>query len=238
MPASLPEVFARAWATVMRPDSGTVQVGLATVDAWLPWQAQAQALLAHDERERVERLRRRQDREARTLAYALHRLALAATLRLEAAEVPLYRDELGCPRLHGAVTHTSLSHCDGAIAWVIGHDGPVGIDLEPASRRALMPDIAARVCHPEETRALAMLTAADRNAALLALWVRKEAVLKAAGIGMAVEMECFSCDTGWLDARPEMPLRTHVRALKIGPDWAAAVATSNAAPATIGWLRP
>ena len=114
----------------------------------------------------------------------------------------------------------------------------VGIDLEPASRHAWMPGIAARVCHPDEARALAGLDECRRNAALLALWVRKEAVLKAAGIGLAVEMECFRSDTDWVRAPSALPAHTHVRRLDVGSDWVAALAATDAWPVAASWLRP
>ena len=236
--ASLPEAFAHVWETARGTDQAAVRAGLVEVDEWRPWWPQAWALLRDDERERVQRLRRPDDRDARVLAYALHRLALAIELRMPAADVPLYRDELGCPRLRGHAVHTSLSHCEGAVAWAIGRHGALGIDLEPASRSAWMDDIAARVCHPVEARDLAALPGHQRGAALLALWVRKEAVLKAAGIGMAVEMECFRSDTQWVDARPALPACLHVRQLDTGPRWVAALAATDIWPLTAAWLRP
>lgn len=215
-----------------------MRVGFASVEAWRPWLSQAQALLDDEEQGRVQRLRRAEDRESRTLAYALHRLALSAELGMPAAQVPLYRDGSGCPRLQGEVAHTSLSHCDGAIAWAVGRDGAVGIDLEPAARGALMPELAARICHPDEARDLARLAGPARNAALLALWVRKEAVLKAAGIGMAVEMTCFRSDTDWVASCADLPGPTRVRTLQAGKDWVAALATAADSAATVAWVRP
>lgn len=176
-----------AWPLAAR--SGTLVAFMAT-DAWLGWMPEALALLAGDERERVQRKRRLRDREITGLAYAFHRLLLSAVLECAPDEVPLGRDKLGCPRLHGETILTSLSHAEGLVALAVSN-GPVGVDIEPAGRAADMPGIAMRVCHPGELDALAGLPEPSRARALLSLWVRKEAFLKAAGIGMAVEMDTF-----------------------------------------------
>ncbi len=93
-----------------------------------------------------------------------------------------------CPRC-GVGAHGQPSSADrfvsiaraGAAVLVAVADGPVGIDLEPTAAQA--PALAA---HPSET--------GDP----LRLWVRKEAILKATGLGLTV-----SPDTFWIaGARP------------------------------------
>ena len=56
----------------------------------------------------------------------------------------------------------------------------------------VMPEIAERVCHPADAAAIAGLVPPAWNAALLELWLRKEALLKAAGVGLEREMSGFS----------------------------------------------
>lgn len=182
-----------AWPLAARRD---ILVAFVATDAWAERLPEAMALLSAEERERVQRKRRDRDRETTALAYACHRLLLSGVLECPPREVPLGRDGLGCPTLHGQAIRTSLSHADGLIALAVAGGGPVGIDIEPAGRAADMPEIAARVCHPDELDALAGLPDPERARALLSLWVRKEALLKAAGIGMAVDMEAFRAPAG------------------------------------------
>lgn len=82
-------------------------------------------------------------------------------------------------RQHGQpVEHVSLSHAGGVTLAAVA-DGPIGIDHEP-----LGADISLQVvAHPSET------------GDALALWVRKEALLKATGLGLQVDPTSF-----WLDA--------------------------------------
>src|SRR5690606_17107098 len=123
--------------------------------------------------------RRPVDRDLATLAYAFHRLLLSAVLECAPADVPLGRDGRGGPVVAGVPVLTSLSHAEGLVAIAASRTGPVGIDIEPASRTADMVEIAGRVCHPRELAALEALPRPERERELLSLWVRKEALLKA-----------------------------------------------------------
>lgn len=168
----------------------TVCVGVVALSEWMPWLAQAQDLLDAADHERIARKLRQRDRDALVLAYALHRLFLARLLRLEPGEVPLGRDGEGRPCLGTMPGCTSLSHSGDAVAFAYSPLGVVGIDIEPRGRSVGMADIAERVCHPDEYATLPA-AAPLRDEALLVMWVRKEAFLKAAGIGLACEMETF-----------------------------------------------
>lgn len=177
-------------------------VAFVATDAWRARAPEAMALLSAEERARVQRKRRDRDRETTALAYACHRLLLSRVLGCPPDEVPLGRDRLGCPILDGGTIRTSLSHADGLIALAVAGSGPVGVDIESVDRAADMPEIAGRVCHPDELHALAALPEAERARALLSLWVCKEALLKAAGIGMAVGMDAFRAPVGRMLALP------------------------------------
>ena len=121
--------------------------------------------------------------------------------------------------------------------------GALCIDLELASRAATMPTIADQICHPDEARSLAGLDDAGRGLALLRLWVRKEALLKAAGIGLSREMPSFVAPTDQPLALPladggDGPEKVVIRMLDVGPSWLAALATSDHGMPCLGWLRP
>lgn len=154
-------------------------------------------LLDDAQRERMQRKRVQGDREVLTLAYAMHRLLLGYVLDMDAASVPLWRDAAGCPRVgDDKLVHTSLSHADEFIALAISRAGPVGVDIEPMTRKDMLPEMAASICTPEEKLELDQLDAEARGLGLLAMWVRKEALLKAAGLGLSVEMNTFAAPEG------------------------------------------
>lgn len=240
-PVGLAQAFldalpARDWMGVARSHA---LVALFELDDWKAWLPQAGQLLDDAEQARVARRRRRGDRENLTLAYALHRLFLGAALGLDPANVPLGRDERGCPRLGSLSASTSLSHTDEYLAMAVCRRGCVGVDIEPAARTAGMPEIAAQVCHPAEAERLAGAGERAEGEALLALWVRKEALLKAAGVGLAREMNSFQAPEGValpLDDAPEGgQVRLHM--LNAGPAAMAAVAAPPETPVRAAWLR-
>jgi 4'-phosphopantetheinyl transferase len=224
------------WASTT---SAGIVVALIELDDWQPWLPDAGNLIDAADRGRVERRRFAADRDDLTLGYALHRLLLGAALGRDATDVPLIRDERGCPRLADGTLWTSLSHVDGYIALAVTAIGPVGIDIELATRAIVMPEIAERVCHPADAAALAGLVPPAWNAALLELWVRKEAFLKAAGVGLEREMNGFPApENRLLPLSPPAGQLTQLRMLDAGPRWVGAVAGPPGAPVESAWLRP
>lgn len=218
-------------------ETGSVLVALLDLRDWRSRVVQAHAMLDTSERLRVQRQRSTAQRDRLALAYALHRLLLARVLDCDAEDVCLTRDAAGCPRLPGTSLSTSLSHADGAVALAVSASGPVGVDIEWSARAAAMPGIAGQVCHPDDRARMSGLSWAEWTQALLALWVRKEAYLKAAGVGLAQEMKSFEAPVGAV-----LPLRDgqkcRVRMLEAGPHWVAAAAAPPDAPVRLAWLRP
>lgn len=192
---------------------------------WLPWIDAAEAILDVEQRERALRQRREVNRQELILSYALHRLVIGATLGVPATEVPLSRDEQGCPRIDGVPAFTSLSHAGGRAAVAVARSGPVGIDMEPTSRSGEMDAIAHLVGSSEELDGLKPLPASRQASELLATWVRKEAYLKAEGVGLAREMREFSAVEGGAVPSLERPGESlQVRTFDIGPAWILGIA--------------
>lgn len=221
-----------------RVHAGTV-VAFADTRAWMPWLPDAMALLDPSEKMRVGRRRNVADRDGRTLAYALHRLLLGSALGMDPVAVPLFRDERGRPRVAGFDIHTSLSHSARHVALAATAVGPVGIDLEPLARAAMMPEIAGNICHPIEAAALAGLQERSLGEELLALWVRKEALLKAAGVGLAREMASLQAPAGACALVPWWPgTECRIDMLDAGESWVAALASAPGSAVSVAWLRP
>jgi 4'-phosphopantetheinyl transferase len=219
--------------------STRILVALFWLGDWQPWLPEAYAMIDGAERGRVEHRRFAADRDQLALAYALHRLLLAKALNRDASEVPIGRDPGGCPRVSGEPLFTSLSHANRCVALAVSATGPVGVDIESVARASVMPEIAERVCHPADAAALAAYVGPAWSAALLALWVRKEAYLKAAGVGLEREMQSFQAPDNCL-----LPLsrpggeQTRLQMLDAGPHWVAAVAGAPDVAIDCAWLRP
>jgi 4'-phosphopantetheinyl transferase len=228
---------------------GACATAVVDLRQWSPWRDEAWSLLDAAERERAGRKRFADDREALALTYALHRLYVAGSLGLAPDAVVIARDAEGAPHLpgialRGRAVHTSLSHADGVAAFALCGLGPVGIDIEASFRAAELPGIAESVCHPCEIESLANFAEPMRSRALLALWVRKEALLKAEGVGLAREMCSFRAAAGaeffLAGGTREIPAACSVRLamLDVGERWTAAVAAPREAAVECLQLHP
>lgn len=202
-----------------------VCVALFDLGDWLPWLVEARTIIDASEARRADSRRNAGERDRLVLAYALHRLLLGHWLGCNANEVPIRRDALGCPRLPGEVLFTSLSHASEGLALAVSAAGPVGVDIEPAARASVMPEIAERVCHPQEITAMPEPVGEVSSEALLALWVRKEAFLKAAGVGLQHDMAAFAAPDKAILELPGGGL-SQVRMLHTNSAWFAAVAAA------------
>src|SRR5260370_5373550 len=88
----------------------------------------------------------------------------------------------GKPRLlHYPKLAFSISHCGGALLVAVARAGEVGVDLEMDG--STVTGLDTELCAPSER--LWLSTGQDHDRTLIHLWTRKEAVLKAAGLGLA-----------------------------------------------------
>ena len=162
-------------------------------DAWFATPASpASSWERHDSLDAEERRRLAAITDAPTArAYAvLHLLArdvLGRVLGCTAGEVALDRTCTRCHGQHGAPRvvghpglHVSLSRTPDLVAVVVSMDARVGIDVERVAA-AGFPGFDAVATHPSELSA----DLDDRERAVS--WVRKEAALKALGVGFVVD---------------------------------------------------
>lgn len=83
------------------------------------------------------------------------------------------------PNLHFNVSHS------GEWALIAIAQSPLGVDVEVINSRITYRAIAAQILSPGEQQSWEQLSSAHREEATLKLWVCKEALLKAMGLGIA-----------------------------------------------------
>ncbi len=121
--------------------------------------------------------------------YAL-RQVLASTLSLEPGAIRLAEDANGKPCLAGAAAracHFNLSHSGGLALIALSRAAPVGVDLELVGGKEPDEGLLASCLSAAERTQWPAIAPAARPRAFLDLWTRKEAMLKAVGIGLRVE---------------------------------------------------
>lgn len=152
----------------------------------------AALILSKDERARAGQFRFAVDRQRFVAAHAALRYALAEQTGERADALRFTHSAFGKPSLLGSPrVHFSLSHSQGLGLIAIGERGPLGADVEQL--RAVPDALALAATHFTrlENEALRALPAHERDHAFLTCWTRKEACLKAIGLGLIVPPERF-----------------------------------------------
>jgi 4'-phosphopantetheinyl transferase len=149
-----------------------------------PERAQDRRLLDAGELAHAARLRHPAVRARFVAAHATLRRLLGDLLGEDPLAFRLGTDGLGRPELAAAGGWTvSLAHCSDLVVAAAGLGVEVGVDAERLDRRRLPP--AVRWCSPAEVEACGR-PEASTTALPLYLWTGKEALAKAAGVGMGL----------------------------------------------------
>ncbi|MFF9085880.1 4'-phosphopantetheinyl transferase family protein [Streptomyces sp. NPDC014991] len=154
------------------------------------------------------------NRQQFLLGCALSRLALGRLLGLPAARVPLRRVCPRCGGPHGKPALDPAVDPPGGLRFSVSHSGPtvgvavcrgadIGLDVERADDPPDVDLVAPRVLSAAELAVLRGLAPADRTGALLRYWTRKEAVLKALGIGLRLPLRHLEVSPPGAPARVE-----------------------------------
>ena len=151
------------------------------------------SILSSDEKERVDRFLRIEDRELYTITRGALRSLLGAYLAIEPSEVEFAYDALGKPSLVGmgaqAGLNFSVSHSGAQALLGFARGRRIGVDLERVSADADVLELAERYFSSNEFKTLRSLTAEMQHEAFYCGWTRKEAYLKARGEGIFFGLE-------------------------------------------------
>jgi 4'-phosphopantetheinyl transferase len=173
----------------------------------------AATLLSDAEQARASRFAFERDRARFVVGRAALRAILSAHVGMPAEALAFRLGPHGKPSLPGGPPF-SFSNSHGRGLCAVGGDRELGVDLERLRDVADAAGIARSVFTAEEREAWRM-AGGDGAGAFLRVWTRKEAVLKALGVGLA----------GAEDRRDASDLRRiEVLDLYVDPGYAAALA--------------
>ena len=161
-------------------------------------------VLSDEERRRAERSRFEDDQRRSIVARGTLRMLLGRRLGLDPRRLEFVEGAQGKPALRGGGLEFNVSHSGDRVAIAIANGSPVGIDIEVEQPR--MTDLvvlARRYFSPGEAREVERGAAVDAEAAMrlfFTIWTAKEAVIKAVGGGLSIELASFSVlpvQTAW-----------------------------------------
>ncbi|MDR6955766.1 4'-phosphopantetheinyl transferase [Ancylobacter sp. 3268] len=147
--------------------------------------------LSTDEAQRRVRLLRKQDRDRFTAAHGITRHVLSKTTGERPETLAFIRNPHGKPSLKGhRHLEFNLSHSDGVGALAVANGFPVGVDLERIV--PIEPAVAELALSSSEYAELSHCGEHEAPTHFYRCWTRKEAMIKALGLGLAQPPEI--CD--------------------------------------------
>jgi 4'-phosphopantetheinyl transferase len=200
------------------------------------WLAQ---FLSKDERNRADRFHFDSDRNHFIAARAWLRIIIGNYLRVEPAELRFDYSRYGKPSLakpFAEVTGLNFNLAHSGELAVLGMTlrRQIGIDVERISGKVAHEEIAQRFFSSSEIACLSAMPQAARPRAFFNCWTRKEAFIKAKGLGLSLDLDQFDVT---LDDEEVALLRTQwdhneveqwsLRALDVGSGYVAALAVEG-----------
>jgi medium-chain acyl-[acyl-carrier-protein] hydrolase len=153
--------------------------------------ARLQTLLDTAEKERAQRFRFPADRNRFVVSRALLRTLLGRYVGQAPAQLQFSYASAGKPFLRDHGLQFNLAHSGGMALLAVAGRRPVGVDVEQVRSSIETMTIAERYFATEE-RALLRAEPADRQRTLFfKVWTRKEAYMKATGLGLYMPLEEF-----------------------------------------------
>lgn len=167
---------------------GTVDVCWRVLDIRSDLSALARTLTA-DECERAVRFLFALDRLRFVAARATLRALLAGRLGCPPGEVRLTCNEFGKPRLASGELRFNVSHAGDVTLFAIAEGVEVGCDIEWRDDRLHVEAITEGFFAPAEREAIRRLPQRSRAQGFFNAWTRKEAFMKARGLGLSLPLD-------------------------------------------------
>lgn len=169
--------------------------------------AQLRQLLSNDERARADRFHFERDRDSYTIGRGVLREVIAQYLSLDSGlevgptEIEFSYNKYGRPtlsRLPSSVTHLlpsfnfNVSHSGQMVLYGFALDRAIGVDIECHRDTINFLEIAKGFFSPTENQTLNSLSTAEEHMhAFYNCWTRKEAYIKAHGMGLSMPLDSF-----------------------------------------------
>ena len=153
-------------------------------------------ILAPDEIARASRFYFEDDRRRFVKCRVALRIFLGGYVEIQPAEIRFQCENNGKPEI--ALPHDarglsfSVSNSGGLALIAVGSGSAIGVDIEEIRPKPDFLDIARRFFSAREVQAILAVSENKRQEAFFACWTRKEAYLKATGIGLMRPLSEFS----------------------------------------------
>lgn len=161
------------------------------------------AVLNEEEKARAARFYFDKDRHAFTLTRGTLRYLLSHCLKQKPEDIIFSQNEYGKPELKNSSWQFNVSHSHDYALIAIGRDYPIGIDVEYQDRKINPLELCDRFFAKEEIEQLHSVEPTLQIKTFFNLWTRKEAFIKAIGIGLSFGLDQFAL-MGLPEKKPEI----------------------------------
>ena len=204
-------------------------------------------MLVDEERERTARYGCHATRDRFIIGRGLLRTILADYLSQKPDKIEFAVNQSGKPILRdSSAVHFNVSHSSDLIIIAVTNIAEVGVDVEKIRPFSNEMGLADRYFSPRECETLRRLGPEERTTAFFHAWTRKEACLKAMGVGLS-----YGLDRVEVSLHPEEPTRllridgeeNHAYpwtliSLSPSPGYVGALAVKSRECRLIGWNWP
>lgn len=187
-----PSVIAREVHVRSAPATERIDIWIATLAELRSNAAQYRTWLDPSEVDRMQRFRFDEDRERFLLGHGYLRWIMGQYLGYPPHAIPFERGAYGKPFISGSDLRFNLSDTKDAVAVACSPTLDLGVDIETISRRVDHEAVSQHYFTPEEIDDMAAAKEPKRR--FLEFWTRKEAVLKASGVGIMDDLRVLRVD--------------------------------------------
>ena len=153
--------------------------------------------LSEEETRRAARFKFDRDRDCYIRAHTVLRRLLGRYLGLVPSEVRIVQSSTGKPALAGdPALSFNMSHTKTFALFGFSRLGPIGVDVEHVRSSVDVLSLAQRFFTTAESDLIANSGAEDQLRYFFTAWVRKEAVVKAVGRGLAIPLSAVDVSPG------------------------------------------
>ncbi len=149
-------------------------------------------ILSADELNRADRFHFQKDSDHFVAARGVLRLILSKYLRIEPSEILFCYGPHGKPELAEGINENfvrfNVAHSHGLAIYAVARGHNIGVDLEYLSPDLVAEDIMEQCLTPREIVLLKAHPHHIRQRVFFTYWTRKEACLKALGMGLALDL--------------------------------------------------
>lgn len=172
-----------------------VHVWRASLNAPLSSIESLKQLLSDEEVVRAERFYFEKGRHGYIVTHGILRILLGRYLDVDPHQLRFTTNAYGKPLLesptHSMQPHFNLSHTHELVVFAFTYLGEVGIDIEYMRTNVEYEELAKRNFSPSEYTVLHNLPEDMKQEAFFNCWTRKEAYIKARGMGLSLPLNLF-----------------------------------------------